>query len=147
MGGKLTLPGGAFYHATKHAVEALSDAPRFEVRGFGIDVVVVEPGPIRTQFGDTAVAGIAAASSDSPYAKFNTALAEQIRGAYEGPMGRLAGSPEMVADAIERAISAPHPRTRYKVTLAARMLMGMRRILPDRAFDAFLRTMLPAPGA
>ncbi len=146
MGGKLTLPGGAYYHATKHAIEALSDALRFEVRGFGIDVVVVEPGPIRTQFGDTAVAGIAGAS-DSPYAKFNQALAEQIHAAFEGPMGRLAGSPEMVAAAIEQAITAPHPKTRYKVTLAARMLMGMRRILPDRAFDAFLRTMLPAPGA
>src|SRR5712692_6222900 len=67
MGGKLTLPGGAYYHATKHAVESLSDALRFEVKGFGIDVVVVEPGPIKTQFGDTAINGIAA-PADSPYA-------------------------------------------------------------------------------
>jgi len=58
MGGKLTLPGGAFYHATKHAVEALSDALRSEVARFGIQVLVVEPGPIRTRFGDTAVASV-----------------------------------------------------------------------------------------
>ena len=55
MGGKLTFPGGAYYHATKHAVEALSDALRFEVKGFGIDVIVIQPGPIKTRFGDTAV--------------------------------------------------------------------------------------------
>ena len=70
MGGKLTFPGGAYYHATKHAVEALSDALRFEVKGFGIDVIVVQPGPIKTRFGDTAVGSIAA-PKDSPYAAFN----------------------------------------------------------------------------
>src|SRR4029077_13496538 len=66
MGGKLTFPGGAYYHATKHAVEALSDAPRFEVKGFGIDVIVVEPGPIRTQFGDTAIGSIKGPAGDDP---------------------------------------------------------------------------------
>jgi NAD(P)-dependent dehydrogenase (short-subunit alcohol dehydrogenase family) len=126
--------------------EALSDVLRFEVRGFGIDAIVVEPGPIRSQFGATAVAGIAAAP-ESPYAKFNAALAEQIRAAFDGPMGQLAGSPEAVAETILRAITASRPKPRYKVTAAARMLMGVRRILPDRAFDAFLRTMLPTPGA
>ena len=55
MGGRLTLPGGGFYHATKYAVEAISDALRFEVQGFGVDVVVIEPGPIKTEFGDTAI--------------------------------------------------------------------------------------------
>jgi NAD(P)-dependent dehydrogenase (short-subunit alcohol dehydrogenase family) len=146
MGGKLTLPGGAYYHATKHAVESLSDALRFEVRGFGIDVVVIEPGPIKTQFGDTAINGIAA-PADSPYAAFNAQLATQIRAAYEdGPMARFSGSPESVAAAIEEAITVAHPRTRYKVTLAARVLMGLRRWLPDRAFDAFLRTQLSPPA-
>jgi NAD(P)-dependent dehydrogenase (short-subunit alcohol dehydrogenase family) len=146
MGGKLTLPGGAYYHATKHAVESLSDALRFEVRGFGIDVVVIEPGPTKTQFGDTAINGIAA-PADSPYAAFNAQLAAQIRAAYEGgPMARFAGSPESVAAAIAKAITVAHPRTRYKVTLAARILMGLRRWLPDRAFDAFLRTQLSPPA-
>jgi NAD(P)-dependent dehydrogenase (short-subunit alcohol dehydrogenase family) len=144
MGGRLTLPGGAAYHATKHAVESLSDALRFEVRGFGIHVVVVEPGPIKTRFVETAVASIAGASN-SPYASFNAVLARRIREAYEGPMAAFAAPPEAVARVIERAITAERPRTRYPVTVAARFLMGLRRWLPDRAFDAFLRTQFPQP--
>ena len=144
MGGRLTLPGGAFYHATKYAVEALSDALRFEVKPFGIDVVVVEPGPIRTQFGDTAIAAVQRVSrTDSPYAEFNRVLAQRIKEAYEGPMGRFALPPEAVAKVIETAIAADRPRTRYVVTFAARFLMALRRWLPDRAFDGFLRTQFP----
>jgi NAD(P)-dependent dehydrogenase (short-subunit alcohol dehydrogenase family) len=146
MGGKLTFPGGAYYHATKHAVEALSDALRFEVKGFGIDVIVIEPGPIKTAFGDTAVGSIAT-PKDSPYAAFNLVLEKQIREAYEGgPMARFAATPNAVAEVIEKSISATNPKTRYKVTLAARVLMGLRRVLPDRAFDAFLRTQFPPPA-
>jgi len=148
MGGKLTFPGGAFYHATKHAVEALSDALRFEVKGFGVDVVVIEPGPIKTQFGDTAIASVgAAAGSGSAYDQFNAILRQRLREAYEGPMGRLAAGPEAVALVIEKAITAARPRTRYVVTFAARFLMGLRRWLPDRAFDAFLGTQFPRPTA
>ena len=145
MGGAFTFPGGAYYHATKHAVEALSDALRFEVKGFGIDVIVIQPGPIKTRFGDTAVGAIPS-PKDSPYAAFNVVLEKQIREAYEGgPMARFAAPPEAVAEVIEKAISAATPRTRYKVTVAARVLMGLRRWLPDRAFDAFLRTQFPPP--
>jgi len=144
MGGRLTLPGGAFYHATKYAVEALSDALRFEVKPFGVDVVVVEPGPIRTQFGDTAIAAVQRVSrTDSPYAEFNRVLAQRIKEAYEGPMGRFALPPEAVAKVIETAITADRLRTRYVVTFAARFLMALRRWLPDRAFDGFLRTQFP----
>jgi len=144
MGGRLTLPGGAFYHATKYAVEAISDALRFEVKSFGIDVVVIEPGPIKTRFGDTAIESIQRlGAADSPYAAFNAVLATRIREAYEGPMGRFAAGPEAVARVIEQAISAARPRTRYPVTFAARFLMGLRRWLPDRAFDGFLRTQFP----
>jgi len=147
MGGKLTLPGGAFYHATKHAVESLSDALRFEVQGFGVDVIVVEPGPIKTRFGDTAIHSIEGpAAGDPAYAAFNRAVAAKIKEAYEGPMGRLAAGPEAVARVIERALGAARPATRYTVTAAARMMMGLRRWLPDRAFDAFLRTQFAPPG-
>ena len=146
MGGKLTFPGGAFYHATKHAVEALSDALRFEVGGFGIDVIVVEPGPIRTQFGDTAIGSIQGQAADDPaYAAFNTQVAAKIREAYEGPMGRLASGPEAVAQVIEKALAKSRPATRYPVTAAARIMMGLRRWLPDRAFDAVLRTQFAPP--
>ena len=119
---------------------------RFEVRPFGIDVVVVEPGPVKTRFGDTAIAGIRG-PADSPYAALNRALAERIREAYEGPMARFAAEPDAVARVIETAISAPHPRTRYPVTAAARILMALRCWLPDRAFDGFLRTQFPQTSA
>jgi NAD(P)-dependent dehydrogenase (short-subunit alcohol dehydrogenase family) len=144
MGGKLTLPGGGMYHATKHAVEALSDALRFEVRSFGVDVVVIQPGPIKTRFGDTAVASIdGLVGRETPYAKFNTVLAQRIKEAYDGPMARFAAEPEAVARVVERAITASRPKTRYPVTFAARFLMWLRRWLPDRGFDAFLRTQFP----
>jgi short-subunit dehydrogenase len=148
MGGKLTFPGGGFYHATKHAVEALSDALRFEVQGFGVDVIVIEPGPIKTEFGSTAIGSLTGEKdSTSPYAAFNAIVAQRIKEAYEGPMGRMAAGPEAVAQVIEKAITARKPKTRYPVTIAARLLMGLRRWLPDRAFDAFLRTQFPPPAA
>jgi NAD(P)-dependent dehydrogenase (short-subunit alcohol dehydrogenase family) len=133
MGGRMTLPGGGFYHATKYAVEALSDALRFEVRGFGIDVILIEPGTIKSGFGDTAIEKIdASATPGSPYAAFREALKAQIRGVYEGPMAALSGTPDDVARVIERAITARRPRARYPVTFGATLLMGLRRWLGDR---------------
>jgi NAD(P)-dependent dehydrogenase (short-subunit alcohol dehydrogenase family) len=146
MGGRLTFPGGGFYHATKHAVEAISDALRFEVRGFGIDVIVIEPGLIKTAFGETAVATIEQATPDAgPYANFNAAVARATAGAYDGPLGKLGGGPEAVAKKIEKAIGARRPRTRYPVTPSARLILAQRRLLPDRGWDAFMRTQFPPP--
>jgi NAD(P)-dependent dehydrogenase (short-subunit alcohol dehydrogenase family) len=146
MGGRMTLPGGGFYHATKYAVEAISDALRFEVQGFGIDVVIIEPGPIKTEFGDTAIARVAALGGpSSPYKEFLTVLQKQIRDAYEGPMGRLAADADAVAKVIETAITASRPKTRYVITMAAHMMMGLRRWLGDRQWDAMMRTQLPVP--
>ncbi len=147
VGGKLTFPGGGFYHATKHAVEAISDALRFEVQAFGIDVVVIEPGLIKTAFGDTAVGSIGAAADDtSPYAAFKANVAKRIRESYDGPMAFLAAGPDAVARVIEKAISAQRPRTRYPVTAGARVMMRLRRWLPDRAFDAVLRSQFKPPA-
>jgi NAD(P)-dependent dehydrogenase (short-subunit alcohol dehydrogenase family) len=149
MGGRLTFPGGGLYHATKHAVEALSDALRFEVRGFGIHVIVIQPGLIRTRFGETAAGGIDPGSAAAgPYAAFNRAVAQSTVSVYErGPLGRLGGSPDAVARRIEVALRAPKPRARYPVTASARLLMLQRRLLPDAAWDAMLRTQFPQPGA
>jgi NAD(P)-dependent dehydrogenase (short-subunit alcohol dehydrogenase family) len=146
MGGRLTFPGGGFYHATKHAVEALSDALRFEVRGFGVDVIAIEPGLIRTGFGEAAAATVAPAD-DGPYAGFQEAVAATTRDVYDRPLGRLGGGPEAVARTIERAISADRPRARYRVTASARLFMGLRRLMPDRLWDGFLRRSYPTPGA
>ena len=148
MGGRFTFPGGGYYHATKHAVEAISDALRFEVAGFGIQVVIIEPGLIRTGFGEAAVGSIkGGVTGDGPYAKFNAAVAESTKSVYEeGPLARLGGGPETVAHAVEKAITARRPKTRYKVTPSARMILTTRRLLPDRAWDSFLRSQFPQPG-
>jgi NAD(P)-dependent dehydrogenase (short-subunit alcohol dehydrogenase family) len=150
MGGRLVFPGGGFYHATKFAVEALSDALRFEVRGFGVDVMIIEPGLIKTSFGDTAVHGVGEATSaeGGPYDEFNAAVAKATGEAYEngGGLARLGGGPETVARAIEKAITRRRPKTRYKVTPSARMALFTRRLLPDRGWDAFLRGQFPSPG-
>ncbi len=147
MGGKLTFPGGGYYHATKYSVEAISDALRFEVAGFGVGVVVIEPGLIRTRFADTATGSMDGPAGPGPYAGFNAAVAKAVRDNYErGPILKLGGGPETVAVAIERAITAERPRTRYAVTPSAHLFMGLRRLLPDRAWDAVVKTVYPQPG-
>jgi NADP-dependent 3-hydroxy acid dehydrogenase YdfG len=146
MGGKLTFPGGGFYHGTKHAVEAISDALRWEVRGFGVDVVVIEPGLIKTQFGETAVGSIdGSADKAGPYAEFNEAVGTATAGIYEGPMAKLGAGPEAVARKIEKAISARRPKTRYPVTASARLALTQRKLLTDRMWDAVLGSQFPRP--
>jgi len=146
MGGRLTFPGAGFYHASKYAVEAISDALRFEVEGFGIKVSIIEPGLIRTGFADAAV-GSMDGQDDGPYSGFDEAVARATTENYEqGPISRLAGEPEAVAEAIEQAISASSPRSRYAVTPSAHLLIGLRRLLPDGAWDTALRTTFPQPG-
>jgi NAD(P)-dependent dehydrogenase (short-subunit alcohol dehydrogenase family) len=143
MGGRLTFPGGGIYHATKHAVEAISDAMRFEVGGFGIQVVVIEPGIIRSSFGETAAGSVA--GEDGPYAKFNAAVAEANATASDGPLGKLGGEPDDVAKVIAEAIAANRPRTRYRVTASARLLLAQRRLLPDRAWDRVVGAAFKRP--
>ena len=151
MGGKLTFPGGGMYHATKHAVEAVSDALRFEVKPFGVDVVVIEPGLIRTRFGETAAGSVGETSAegegaaDDPYLHFNAAVAAITADAYDGPMARLGAGPEAVARKIERAISARRPRPRYTVTASAKLLLGARALMSDRMWDGFVGRSMPRP--
>jgi NAD(P)-dependent dehydrogenase (short-subunit alcohol dehydrogenase family) len=133
MGGRLTFPGGGAYHATKWAVEALSDALRVEVAPFGIDVIVIEPGLIKSEFGETAASGVG--DGDGPYAAFNESVAKATRGVYEGPAARLGGGPEVVAEAIQKALERRRAPTRVPVTASARIMMGLHAVLPDRLWD------------
>ena len=148
MGGRLVFPGGGLYHGTKYAVEAISDALRFEVRDFGVDVILIEPGLIRTAFGETAVHGVTeSVPADGPYAEFNTAVAAATANVYEnGALAKLGGPPEAVAKRIAKAITATRPRARYTVTPSARALIGQHAVLPDAAWDAVMRTQFPQPG-
>lgn len=143
MGGRLTFPGGGVYHATKYALEALSDALRFEVQGFGVQVVLIEPGLIVTDFAKTAVASVA--DGDGPYAKFNDVVAKRTEGAYHGPLVKLGGGPDAVAKVIRRAIESRRPRARYRVTASARLAIAQRRITTDRVWDLAMRAQFPVP--
>jgi NAD(P)-dependent dehydrogenase (short-subunit alcohol dehydrogenase family) len=148
MGGRFTFPGGGYYHATKYALEAITDALRFEVAGFGIDAILIEPGLIRTAFGESAGRSVEG-WSDAPdaYASFNETVARTTRAAYEGgPISRLGGGPETVARTIERAILAKKPKARYTVTASATLLLTIRKLLPDRAWDAFVASQMPRPS-
>ena len=148
MGGRLTFPGGGIYHATKYSVEAICDAMRFEVRNFGVHVACIEPGLIVTGFGDAAVSSISDGTTDEgPYAEFNSMVAKETAGVYEGPMRRLGGGPDAVAKAIEKAITARRPKPRYPVTASARLAIGQRRLVTDRMWDRFMGTQFQRPGA
>jgi NAD(P)-dependent dehydrogenase (short-subunit alcohol dehydrogenase family) len=154
MGGKLVFPGGGWYHATKHALEAVSDALRFEVRGFGIDVILLEPGLITTEFGNAAVASMqsvdgtdaaASAGAGDPYAKFNATVGSATQGAYDGPLRLLGAGPERVAKVIEKSIRKRRAPTRVTITPSAKLSIPSRRLLPDRAWDALMRAQFPTP--
>lgn len=150
MGGKIVFPGGGIYHATKFSVEALSDALRFEVAGFGVQVVVIEPGLITTEFGGTASASVGEtdAHTDGPYGDFNRTVAAASVSAYEqGPLRRLGGPPEAVAKKIETAIASRSPRPRYKVTPSATLLIANRRLLGDRLWDRAMKGQFPQPAS
>jgi NAD(P)-dependent dehydrogenase (short-subunit alcohol dehydrogenase family) len=149
MGGRLTFPGGGYYHATKHAVEALSDALRFEVRCFGVDVIVIEPGLIRTGFGARAADSVGAAAGDNgPYSGFEKEVARASREVYEkGPLARLGGGPDTVARVIAKALAAERPKPRYTVTPSARLFLAAHALLGDRGWDRMLRSQFPEPGS
>jgi len=149
MGGRVSFPGAAHYHATKHALEAISDAMRFELQGFGIDVILLEPGLIKTEFGEAAVASMAdvqsKGSGEDPYALFNTTVGAVTQGAYEGPLRALGGGPERVAKVIERALGRRRPPARITITPSAKIMIALHSLLPDRMWDAMLRRQYPQP--
>jgi NADP-dependent 3-hydroxy acid dehydrogenase YdfG len=147
MGGRLTFPGAGIYHSTKYALESISDSLRFEVRGFGVDVVLIEPGLIVTGFGDIASGSAAAVAGDDggPYADFNRHVAKLTSDAYTGPMSKLGGGPETVAATVARALAAKRPKARYAVTPSAHLMINQRKVTPDRLWDLMMRVAYPTP--
>jgi NAD(P)-dependent dehydrogenase (short-subunit alcohol dehydrogenase family) len=144
--GRLAVPGGAFYGASKHAVEGFSEALRLEIERYGIDVTLVEPAATRTRlrantvwFGDR---------EDGPYAPFHQDLERWRAATYEtrsNPAGRLSSTPEQVAEVIAQAATGKRPRARYPVGIIAHALFAMRRLLPATAFEAFVRRQFATP--
>jgi len=147
MGGKLTFPGGGFYHSTKYALEAITDALRFELAGFGIAAILIEPGIIRSKFAERVSASSTPGDHTLPYVAFNAAVVSMTASAYDGPMARLGGTAEDVANTIARAILARKPRGRYTVSFSAPLLIGLRRLMTDSVWDRFAGSAVKRPHA
>ncbi len=142
VAGKIAIPFAAPYCASKHALEAVSDALRVEVAPFGIRVVVIEPGPIGTRFGERARAGVARMlASPGPYSPFYRNAERAMDTDFQA--GKL--PPEAVARVIVQAIESENPKTRYRVTRMASVLIFLRRFLPDRFFDRRMKKLLKLP--
>ena len=142
MGGRITFPVGGFYHASKYAVEAISDALRVEVKPFGIDVILVEPGLIRTNFesrvNESLEMGSPSHGEDTAYADLLAASDKSTTSGYASDF--MTTSPEAVAAVILRAVESARPRSRYVVTSAAKTLINLRRFGGDRVWDATMRS-------
>ncbi|MFN3198186.1 MAG: oxidoreductase [Bradymonadia bacterium] len=132
MGGKIYTPLGAWYHATKHALEGWSDCLRLEVAQFGVDVVIVEPGIILTEFGDVLSDPMIERSGDGAYGELAHKVADATRGAYEAKNG---SAPEVIARVVSKAVKAKRPKTRYVAGKYARPMIAVRKWFGDRAFD------------
>ncbi len=136
MGGKMYTPLGAWYHATKHALEGWSDCLRLELAPFGIQVVVVEPGGIETEFGQVAFEPMLERAKGSPYEQMTRKVAEGVARA-----GKLS-PPSVIANTIAEAVSAKRPRTRYRRGKFAKPMVWLRTYLGDRAFDRILMSQV-----
>ena len=136
VAGKTVLYFGGWYHVSKYSVEALSDALRMEVKPFGIDVALIEPGGIRTNWGIIAADHLAESSMGTPYEAEGLRESETMRKAYSM---RLLSKPSVVTRAISKAVNNRHPRTRYRVGFGAGALVFFHSILSDRWWDALFR--------
>ena len=136
VAGKTVLYFGGWYHVSKYSVEALSDALRMELKPFGIDVSMIEPGGIQTNWGLIAADHLAESSKGTPYEAEGLREAETMRKAYSM---RLLSKPAVVARAISRAVNSRRPRARYRVGFGAGTLLFLHAILPTRWWDALFR--------
>ncbi len=134
--GRVSTPLNGIYAASKHALEALTDALRIEVRQWGIDVVVIEPGPVETAFAAVSAAHSAQIlqnSQSSYYAAYQTFVA-----GYQRYMSRFSVTPEYVATIVLTAVTSSRPHPRYLVGGFAKLLVTLRQLLPTRWFDHLL---------
>ncbi|MFF4414419.1 oxidoreductase [Streptosporangium sp. NPDC001559] len=132
IAGEISLPLVAWYHASKHALETYSDSLRQECRSFGVHVVVVQPGIIRTEFEQDTPRELRETSGHGAYGALAESMASRAEGNTRG------SAPAVVARTIRSAVESPRPKPRYPVGYLARTLLALNRILPDRAFDALV---------
>jgi short-subunit dehydrogenase len=137
VGGKITMPFGGWYHASKFALEALSDSLRNEVAQFGIDVVVIEPGGVQSEWSGIAVSNLVKVSGNTVY----SSLVDQFAKVFKATEAKSA-DPVVIVELVKKAIEAKRPKTRYSGGYMAKLVLFMRKVLPDRTFDKMLMTQL-----
>jgi NAD(P)-dependent dehydrogenase (short-subunit alcohol dehydrogenase family) len=148
IGGRMTTPMGGWYHATKFALEALSDSLRTEVKPFGIDVVVIQPGAVSTEWSGIARGNLLAASGNGPYNELARSMATGMETAERLGKGPIApASPDAIAQVIEHALQTGRPKTRYSAPGHAKLFLFFRWLLPDRAFDRMIMKQITSMAA
>lgn len=139
IAGLLTMPMGGWYHVSKYSVEALSDTLRMDVRQFGIRVSLIEPGGIKTPWGDIAATHLEDSVRGTAYEKAGLAEARVMRKGYS--LNILSG-PDVVARAISRAVNSRHPRARYRIGTGSHIAVFFHRLLPTRWWDSLMRSFM-----
>ena len=135
MAGKIWTKFGGWYHSTKFAVEGLSDCLRLELKPFGIDVIVIEPGGIKTEWGIIAAENLKKTSANGAYAEMANAVADGIIKIYSGNM---LSDPELIAKTIRKAVTCRHPKTRYLIGFGAKPMVWTHSLFGDRVYDWFV---------
>lgn len=139
VGGKIYEPLGSWYHASKFAVEGLSDCLRLELQPFGIDVIIVEPGPIRTEWGSIAIEKLLQTSGHTAYAKAAQTGAKLLALSNDE---KVASDPEVIATTISKALKAKQPKARYAAGTGAQFLVTVRKFASDAMMDRLMRFMI-----
>lgn len=138
VAGKSVLYFGGWYHVSKYAVEAFSDALRMEMKPFGIDVILIEPGGIKTEWGIIAAQHLAESSMGTTYEQQGLRVADSLDKVYHM---NILSQPQVVTKTISKAVNSKYPRVRYRVGFAARTILILHHILPARWWDALMRTL------
>lgn len=139
IGGKMYTSFGGWYHATKHALEGLSDCLRLEVQDFGIDVIIIEPGGIKTEWGSISAENLKKTSGSGVYSDRANSVADNMSKMYSS---NKLSNPNLIAKTILKSVSVKRPKTRYAVGAMSGISLFMRRIVSDRVFDRIIRNMV-----
>ena len=140
MGGKMYTPLGAWYHATKHALEGFSDCLRLETKQFNINIVVLEPGAIATEFGNVMYQPMIDNSKNTPYENMATSMAKATKDSYEKPNGSSPTS--VISNTISKIVNSNNPKTRYRVGKWAKPMVWIRTYLGDKMFDKIIMSQV-----
>lgn len=145
MGGKVYMPLGSWYHATKHALEGWSDCLRLEVQEFGINVVVLEPGAIETEFGNPVIDKLKEKKDNSAYKELMESFIIATEKSYKEPGN--SSSPEVIANTVAKIVKHKRPSTRYLVGKYAKPMVFLRRLIGDRLFDRVVMSTVKSVAA